>query len=133
MEASQRDSITNTLGVRTVMGTGKYLGLPSMVGCSKEATFGLIKDHIWHKINSWFRKCLSKAGREVMIKSVLQSIPSYIMSIHLLHNKLIDGIEKIINAFWWCHGVTREKVCTGCLGKDCLFPKFWRYGIRGSY
>ena len=39
---------------------------------------------------------MSKAGREAMIKSVLQSIPSYIMSIFLLANKLIDPIEKIM-------------------------------------
>jgi hypothetical protein len=91
MEATLKYSITNTLGLRAVMGTGKYPGLPSMAGRYKEATFGFIKDRIWHKINSWSSKCLSKAGRDVMIKSVLQSIPSYIMSIYLLPNKLIDG------------------------------------------
>ena len=47
---------------------------------------------------------MSKVGREVMIKSVLQSIPSYIMSIFLLPKKLVDAIEKMINAFWWGHG-----------------------------
>ena len=99
-----KDTITNILGVRAVMGTGKYLGLPSMVGRSKEATFGFIKDLIWHKINSWSSKCLSKADREIMIKSVLQSIPSYIMSVFLLPNKLVDAIEKMINAFWWGNG-----------------------------
>jgi len=90
---SLKEIITNILGVRAVMGTGKYLGLPSMVGRSKEVTFGFIKDRIWHKINSWSSKCLSKDGREVVIKSVLQSIPSYIMSIFLLPNKLVDAIE----------------------------------------
>jgi len=94
VEASLKDSITNTLGARVVMGIKKYLGLPSMVGRSKEATFGFIKDQIRHKINSWSNKCLSKAGREVMIKLVLQSTPSYFMSIFLLPNKLIDDIEK---------------------------------------
>jgi len=66
-----KEVITNILGVRAVIGTCKYLGLPSMVGRSKEETFGFIKVNIWHKINSWSSKCLSKAGREVMIKSVL--------------------------------------------------------------
>lgn len=76
------------------MGTGKYLGLPSMVRRIKEATFSFIKDRIWHKINPWRRKCLSKVGREVMIKSVLQNIPSYIMSIFLFPNKLVESMEK---------------------------------------
>lgn len=89
-----QESITAILGVRAVMGTGKYLGLPSMIGRSKEATFGFIKDCVWHKINFWSSKCLSKVGREVLIKSVLQSIPSYVMSIYLLPNRLVDAIEK---------------------------------------
>lgn len=71
------DSITSTLGVRIVMSIVKYLGFPSMIGRSKEATFGFIKDRIWHKINSWSSKCLSKAEREMVIKSILQSILSY--------------------------------------------------------
>jgi hypothetical protein len=39
-----------------------------------------------------------------MINSVFQSIPSYIMSVFLLPNKLVDAIEKMTNAFWWGHG-----------------------------
>jgi len=36
-----------------------------------------------------------------MIKSVLQSVPSYIMSVFLLSNKLVDAIGLMINTFWW--------------------------------
>jgi hypothetical protein len=34
-----RNSVSNILGVQQVLGTGKYLGLPSMVGRSRKATF----------------------------------------------------------------------------------------------
>jgi len=61
-----------------VLGTGKYLGLPSMVGCSKKATFNFIKDRVCQHINILSSKCWSKGGREIMIKSVLQSISSYV-------------------------------------------------------
>lgn len=47
-----KDTITNILGVRTTMGTDKYLGLLSKVSRSKEANFGFIKDRIWHKIKN---------------------------------------------------------------------------------
>ena len=76
-----KQNITAILGVRAVLGTGKYLGLPSMIGRDRNSTFAYIKDRVWHKINSWSSKCLSKAGCEIMIKSVLQVIPSYVMSI----------------------------------------------------
>jgi hypothetical protein len=99
-----KTEIANIMGVRQVLGTGKYLGVPSMVGRSKTSTFKFIKDRIWKKINSWSSRCLSQAGREILIKSVLQSIPSYLMSTFLLPNTLIKDIEKMPNAFWWGHG-----------------------------
>jgi hypothetical protein len=77
--AAQED-LSRVMGVRHVLGTGKYLGLPSMVGRRKKETFGYVKDRIWKKINSWRGRALSKAGKEVMVKSVLQAIPSYVMS-----------------------------------------------------
>ncbi|CAJ2636955.1 unnamed protein product [Trifolium pratense] len=104
-----KNSIANLLGVEQVLGTGKYLGLPSMVGRSKKATFKFIKDRIWKKINSWSSRCLSQAGREVMIKSVLQSISSYIMSIFLIPHSLSDEIEKMMNSFWWGHNQEQAK------------------------
>jgi hypothetical protein len=96
--------LSNIMGVKHVLGTGTYLGLPSMVGRSKKETFAFIKDRLWKRINSWRSRPLSKAGKEVMIKSVLQAIPAYVMSIYLLPDSLIDDIERMINAFWWGGG-----------------------------
>jgi len=98
--------VTSILHVRAVMGTGKYLGLPSTIGRDRTSTFAYIKDCVWQKMNSWSSKCLSKAGREVMIKSVLQAIPFYVMSIFQLPSTLIMTIERMINSFWWGHGRT---------------------------
>ena len=104
-----KQTITNILGVQVVLGTGKYLGLPSMIGRDRTATFAFIKDRVWQKINSWSGKCLSKAGCEVMIKFVLQAIPSYVMSIFHLPATLINSIEKMMNSFWWGHGRTSQR------------------------
>lgn len=92
VDGSIQHTLTSILGVQAVLGTSKYLSLPSMIGRNKQATFSFIKDRVWQKINSWSSECLSKAGREVMIKSVLQSIPLYVMSIFLLPSTLIDSI-----------------------------------------
>ncbi|WJX25744.1 hypothetical protein P8452_14757 [Trifolium repens] len=106
-----KQSITTILGVHAILGTGKYLGLPSMIGRNRTAVFAYIKDRVWQKINSWSSKCLSKAGREVMIKSVLQVIPSYVMSIFLLPASIINGIETMMNSFWWgCGGSTNRGI-----------------------
>jgi hypothetical protein len=92
------------MGVKHVLGTGTNLGLPSMAGMSKKETFAYIKDRIWRRINSWRSRPLSRAGKEVMIKSVLQAIPAYIMNIYILPDALINDIERLLNAFWWGGG-----------------------------
>ncbi|KAK2373903.1 hypothetical protein QL285_074905 [Trifolium repens] len=104
MSQAAKEDLSRILGVKLVLGTGIYLGLPSMVGRSKKSIFSYIKDRIWKRMNSWRGRALSKAGKEIMIKSVLQAIPSYIMSMFLLPSSLIDDIEKMINAFWWSGG-----------------------------
>lgn len=65
-------SLVAALGVCVALGTGKYLGLPSMVGRGKKAIFSFIKDCLWKKINAWNAKNLSMAGREVMINQWLK-------------------------------------------------------------
>ncbi|CAJ2660552.1 unnamed protein product [Trifolium pratense] len=104
-----QNSVATCLGVHAVLGTGKYLGLPSMIGRSKKSIFSFIKDIVWKKINSWSSKTLSKAEREVLIKYVLQSIPTYFMSIFTIPSSLCDEIEKMMNSFWWGHSGVRNK------------------------
>lgn len=80
-----------------------------MIGGNKKELFKFIKDRIWRKINSWGGRSLSKAGKEVMIKSMLQAIPTYFMSIFLIPSSLGEDIQKIMNSFWWGSGGDRNK------------------------
>ncbi|GAU25274.1 hypothetical protein TSUD_17870 [Trifolium subterraneum] len=101
--AAQED-LSRIMGVKHVLGNGTYLGLPSMVGRSKKSNFVFVKYRIWKRINSWRGRALSKAGKEIMIKSVLQAIPSYIMSVYLIPETTIKEIGRMINSFWWGGG-----------------------------
>jgi len=44
-------AISSSLGVSNTIVSGKYLGLPSMVGRSKKAIFSYLKDRIWKKMS----------------------------------------------------------------------------------
>ncbi|KAF5466911.1 hypothetical protein F2P56_016793 [Juglans regia] len=79
----------------------KYLGLPTMVGRSKYNTFRSLKDSVCQKISNWKNFFLSGAGKEVMIKAVLQAIPSYTMSVFMLPKRLCKEINVMLSRFWW--------------------------------
>ena len=119
------DRIATILGVKQVLGTGKYLGLSSMIGWSKKATFKFVKDRIWNTINSWSSRCLSQEGREILIKSVLQYIPSYVMSVFLLPGTFIKEIENMLNAFWWGHNSTNSRGLHWLSWERLLVPKIF--------
>ncbi|KAK2374683.1 putative mitochondrial protein [Trifolium repens] len=45
-----------------------------------------------------------------MIKSVLQAIPSYVMSVYLIPETTIKEIERMINSFWWGGGTNNRGI-----------------------
>jgi len=60
---------------------------------------------MWKPISSCSIKNLSRASKEVTIKSVLQYIVAYVMSIFLLPPSFGDVIEKkMTNSIWCDHG-----------------------------
>lgn len=61
--------IKNTLGVEEIRSYEKYLGLPSLVGRNRKASFNYIKERVWIKLQGWEGKILSQACREIIIKS----------------------------------------------------------------
>jgi hypothetical protein len=107
--AAQED-LSKIMRVKHVLGTGNYLGLPSMIGRKKKEVFAYIKDRIWKRINSWRGRSLSRAGKEVMIKSVLQAIPTYVMSIYLIPESTVKDIERMLNSFWWGSGANNKGI-----------------------
>ena len=96
------------LSVPVIKHYEKYLGLPSFVGRDRKACSTQIRERIWGRMQGWKEKLLSQAGREVMIKAVVQSIPVYSMSIFKLPVGLCRDIEAMIQNFWWGSGDARK-------------------------
>ncbi|XP_073066021.1 uncharacterized protein [Primulina eburnea] len=96
-----QQTLSDIFGITKDMRAGKYLGLPSLIGKNKREIFNYIKDRLWKRIHSWRGKYLSKAGREILIKSVAQALPSYCMNVFLLPKSTIDELQRIMNSFWW--------------------------------
>ena len=89
------------LGVKEVDRFESYLGLPTLVGQKKYHTFAFIKDRVWKKLQGWKGKMLSRAGKEILIKAVALSIPTYTMSVFQLPVKLCEELQALCARFWW--------------------------------
>lgn len=53
------------------------------------------------KLKDWKAKCLSFAGRVILIKVVAQAIPNYVMSSFLIPKCLCKYMDNLIAKFWW--------------------------------
>jgi len=117
------------LGVTGAIGSGKYLGLPSLVGRSKKTVFTFLKDRIWKKCQAWSSRSLSRARKEILIKSVAQTIPSYCMGAFLIPKSLCDEIERMLNSFYW--GSKQKSRCgINWLRWEKLVPHKTHRGLR---
>ena len=105
-----RNQIKLALGVLEIIQYERFLGLPSLVGRNKKASFNYIKDRVWKKLQGWKEKLLSQAGREILIKIVVQAIPTYTMSCFKLLIGLCSEIESLIRRFWWGQKGEQRKV-----------------------
>ncbi|PWA73639.1 hypothetical protein CTI12_AA259400 [Artemisia annua] len=79
----------------------KYLGLPSVYGKHKGEFFAFLLEKVLLKMQGWKQKLLSQAGREILIKSVIQAIPNYAMQCYLLPKNLLNKLMAYVRRFFW--------------------------------
>jgi hypothetical protein len=78
-----------------------YLGHPTLIGWSRVSSFNYIKCWILAKLNGWKEKFLTHAGKEILLKSMIQAIPTYTMSVFRLSKTLTKDINAMMGKFWW--------------------------------
>lgn len=79
----------------------KYLGNPLFLGGSKLNSFEDLRTRVESKIMGWKSKLLSRAGRAVLVKSVISSIPSYAMASCKLPLSWCKNVDKMARRFFW--------------------------------
>ena len=102
--------IKDFLGVSEVREYERYLGLPAVVGKNKKASLNYIKERVWNKLQDWKEKLLSQVEREVLLKVMVQAIPTFTMGCFLLPVSLIHDIEMMIRKFWWGQRGEQRKI-----------------------
>uniref|UniRef100_A0A803L3C5 non-specific serine/threonine protein kinase n=1 Tax=Chenopodium quinoa TaxID=63459 RepID=A0A803L3C5_CHEQI len=61
-------------------------------------------------MSCWKDKLLSKPGKEVLIKAVIQAMPTYIMSLFRIPDSIVEEIHKLMNRFWWGSSDVKRKI-----------------------
>ncbi|KAL8098499.1 hypothetical protein AgCh_031317 [Apium graveolens] len=79
----------------------KYLGLPNIIGRNKSAIFGYLRDRVNATIHSWNERNISRSAKEILIRTVAQTLPSYAMNVFLLPLNLVQDMEKAMAKFYW--------------------------------
>ena len=104
------DQIKSLLGVQEIKQFERYLGLPSLVGKRKKASLLYIKKKVAAKLQGWKEQLLFQAGREVLLKSVIQAIPTFAMTCFKLPLTLCYDIKALIRNFWWGQRGNQRKI-----------------------
>ncbi|KAB2601289.1 hypothetical protein D8674_002294 [Pyrus ussuriensis x Pyrus communis] len=95
------DQMGNALGMKVVINPGTYLGVPAIWGRSKKRGLAYVKGRVMEKLQGWKQNTLSRAGKEVLIKAVIQAIPAYPMCIFKFPAAVCKELDTLVAGFWW--------------------------------
>ena len=128
--ANIKMAVQNMLGAQVFHDCEQYLGLPMIVGKSKTNTFKGVREKITKKVTEWKEKFISKAGREILIKTVTQAVPTYTMSIFKIPKQICEDINSVLARYWWGQLQGEKKVHWMSWSRLCKSKKMGGLGFR---
>ncbi|GKE35216.1 RNA-directed DNA polymerase, eukaryota, reverse transcriptase zinc-binding domain protein [Tanacetum coccineum] len=78
-----------------------YLGLPIGLNMSRILNWQVLVDHFKARMSGWKANLLSTGGRLTLIKSVLESLGIYYLSIFKVPEIVVKSLESLRVAFFW--------------------------------
>lgn len=96
----EQHELSSLLGVELMEKDAVYLGFPLFMSRAPTSSYHFLI-RLEKKLQGWKANLLSHAGREVLIKSSLASIPSYHMSMGILPKQTIAFMERYMRNFYW--------------------------------
>ncbi|GAU50480.1 hypothetical protein TSUD_409650 [Trifolium subterraneum] len=116
---SRLNIIVNNIGFNVGSFPFNYLGVPIFKGKPKATFFYPIADKIKNKLSAWKASLLSIAGRVQLVKSVIQSMTIYSISIYSWPSSILKSIEAWIRNFIWSGNIDQRKLVTVAWKKIC--------------
>jgi hypothetical protein len=101
VDPSVASALVSSLGCPVSSFPQTYLGLPLSTHKLGIAAFALIIAKIDKRLAGWIGKLLSMVGCVILIKAVLQALPTHLMSALLLPIGVLLEIDKRCRTFFW--------------------------------
>lgn len=105
-----KNMVQQSLKINRVLNDGNYLGLLLFFSRSRRSDFQNIVDNIQTKVLNWNNQYLSQIGKEIMLKSVAQALPTYSISCFHLPKSLIHEINMVMVFYWWEDKGSKKKI-----------------------
>ncbi|CAL1383881.1 unnamed protein product [Linum trigynum] len=119
----EKASIIAHLGFASLNCHSKYLGVPTEWGNSKKETFSFLIQRMEKMGEAWKSLLLSHGGKEILLKAVIQAIPSYIMYLFHLPVNLNKKMDYLLTNFFWS-GSMQKSSLHWCRKEVLCAPKF---------
>uniref|UniRef100_A0A453CB40 Reverse transcriptase domain-containing protein n=1 Tax=Aegilops tauschii subsp. strangulata TaxID=200361 RepID=A0A453CB40_AEGTS len=105
-----QEEVRTTLHVTSHFFEDKYLGLPTPEGRMSKSRFQNLQTSLTKRLVQWGDGHLAQPGREVLIKSVAQALPTYIMGVFKVPFSVCDDLTRMVRNFCWGSAEGRRKM-----------------------
>ncbi|XP_059431508.1 uncharacterized protein LOC132165013 [Corylus avellana] len=105
-----KQHIQEIAGIPTKQRYDTYLGLPTLVERSCIGAFKCIKERVWKCLQDWKLKFLSQARKVILLKVVIQAVPTFCMGVFRLPKALCKEINSVMVRFFWDHQANETKI-----------------------
>ncbi|XP_016168966.1 uncharacterized protein LOC107611571 [Arachis ipaensis] len=95
------EHVCGMLGCKQAALPIRYLGIPLGANPRLVKTWKPIIDKVKEKLSLWKAKVLNKAGKLVLIKSVLNSLPVYYLSLYKMPKAVANKLIALQRSFLW--------------------------------
>ncbi|XP_049352129.1 uncharacterized protein LOC125816557 [Solanum verrucosum] len=146
-EVAQMQRLANILRCKIEQFPTTYLGMPLRSNHKELLIWDGIIQRLEKKLAIWKSQYLSLGGRQTLINAVLDSLPTYVMSLFPLPAKVLEKLDKLRRDFLWFGNKERKgyylvnwetmqlpKLSSGLgvrnlrIHNECLLTKWlWRY------
>ncbi|CAL1408646.1 unnamed protein product [Linum trigynum] len=106
----EKNDIITHIGFAPTNCHSKYLGVPTEWGNSKKETFYFLIQRMEKMGEAWKSLLLSHGGKEVLLKAVIQAIPSFIMCLFLLPVSLTKKMDSLLSNFFWSGSMQKSSL-----------------------